>query len=443
VRETPRGKGRITLLAGQDRLFAETELTAELPPEQGFVKVEKVHLFTAARRCSPFELELMVFIAARTTSARKPRPEYARIEMEEWRAYTGRPERTIALALQRLEKRNVVIRSNPDSKTHRGGYKLAPEAIHTMPLRPPRVCQPRGARQAKVAASSVLAAFDRPSAECPVPQAAAEPSVLQQAVEPGEAFSAAGAEGRRKDDQVLQTSAELPKLTSVAEQLTEQSAAQAPVARLVAKPARALTPQELHNFRNQWEENLQPRGRNSATFCPIGLRCPYDPGTWQHAKKKEEGTDLRTPISKSVGGVEGPEPTLAEIEAVRDLLTGELAEKLKSLPSDSHCRNSTRNMQGAPLTDLRKRIDLRRHIITSYGLVEHLAKEVGDAYVALQRRGSRERPAPADANPRCAKCQDTGVIGGFIWNTLADLRGIEAERFCACSMGLDAKRHRN
>ena len=75
--------------------ITEPEQIPELPAEKGFVVIQKENLTAATRRITAFELSLLLLVAARTTSARKPRPKFANIDMQAWPQYSGAAERTI------------------------------------------------------------------------------------------------------------------------------------------------------------------------------------------------------------------------------------------------------------------------------------------------------------------------------------------------------------
>ena len=307
------------MTTGQERLFAENEIIPELDFEPGFTHIQKVNQYAAARRVTPLQFELLLFIAARTTSAPKPRPIFARIEMDDFRKYCGYPSRTISLALAQMEKPGVVWRSNPESKTHRGGYRVSVSALRGLPLRRPLPCRPR---QAKFARPANLAALR------------------------GERVMAV-----RAGFPILQPTAELTIHPGVAEQLAEGRVAERPVVQqttshMALQPAQpALSNAELQSLRNGLQEILQPGVELPPSFCPIGLSCPYDPGACEPAKnhQEEEITDYptttepaRSPEYSNVV-VEGP---AAEAKEILDELRNYGATTLKAAAAILvNCRN--------------------------------------------------------------------------------------------------------
>lgn len=116
----------------------------ELPPENGWIRLEKTDLYHLSRRCKGLMLPLILYIMGRTTS-HADHPEYADIDIDEFRALTGAGARAIIQNLAEAEKLGFVASRYPERKHHKGGYKVVPEAFAAAPLPDPRTrhCKPR------------------------------------------------------------------------------------------------------------------------------------------------------------------------------------------------------------------------------------------------------------------------------------------------------------
>lgn len=241
-------------------LFPVPEL---VPENDGYIAIRRKTQYALARRVSPLENQLLLLIASRTTSAVKNlfgrRPEFARIDMEEWQMYCSRGERAIAGALADLEKRKIVLREHPDSKTHRGGYKIDTAAIHRVPLPGPRPHRERTrpALEARLSAGSATAALRSPGEPRHVLQSASQPQ-QNQPVPP----------------EVLQEPAESTAPRPGAESPASSSPAEAPPILYKCTVPPDPQPEARTPFCTPRQPNLQPDARQPETYSPWGWRCP-------------------------------------------------------------------------------------------------------------------------------------------------------------------------
>ncbi|HEU0142929.1 MAG TPA: hypothetical protein VFQ79_24630 [Bryobacteraceae bacterium] len=91
-----------------------------------------------------------------------------------------------------------------------------------------------------------------------------------------------------------------------------------------------------------------------------------------------------------------PEP---ELEAIRQAIPEDLIEDLGEVPSRRLLQRIHAKLRGAPVEWLTQRIRLRRRIITSLGVIEHFAGDIGNTYQEIQRRRQRSSAAPLPPAP--------------------------------------------
>jgi hypothetical protein len=311
----------------------------------------------------------MELIAARTTSAIKGldgrRPRFARIEMDEWRMFCGKSERTVAGALAQLERWHCVIREYPEAKTHRGGYSLNASAFSERPLPMPRLHRPRTRpHDASTFAPPGIAAARAGSAAERIPEAADD--------------------GQTKSEQVLQVSAEQEPAIRPSEPGPSQTAEATSVVQIV-------TP-----IRGDSQVKAPSDAPLAETFCPWGWTCPYILRT-----EAESG-----PVSQSVEWTDRPtEPGAAELEAIRAAIPAELCDQLNESPTVALLARIHLALGGAPPARLQQRIYSRWKAITSLGLIEKLASDVGEVW-----KQNSSRQAVADAQASKARIVDDCIM---------------------------------
>lgn len=124
--------------------------------------------------------------------------------------------------------------------------------------------------------------------------------------------------------------------------------------------------------------------RDPEVHCPLKLGCPYLCNDLGNDKPFSLIKLTPQPASRQAG------PTLDDVRA---FLGSENAPSyIEDIPTEKIFRETHANLQGAPLSSLKRRIDNRGPKLRSMGLVPLLAKDVGDRWKAEEsRRREAER----------------------------------------------------
>jgi len=384
----------------------------ELPPEPGYLAIQKSELNALSRRAAPLAVLLIELIEARTRSARKaypggPRPKHAVIPMDDFKAFCGASERTIALHLAELEKDSFIERQRGSQETHRGGYRTLPANYRKKELPQPKT--PRHRKRTEPATAHVTA-----PAQAAAMRAPARPP------QPG--IEKAAMIGRM----VLQSLAEHAALPAVAEirqalAMAEQAPAQ-PAAEsvLVREIAQAAARTEMQNAGRGLQvglhgtaEILPPVGATSATCCPYGWLCPVFDGPSEGSPVQKQNQKQDQSVGRSDTAAATDRPTLepqdhpalpekdADLDAIAAAIPARLTAKLASVPGRPLLLAIKAELQGTPAEWLERKIYQRWNAIASLGLLIRpdggLAADARKAYQEwLAKHPARPAPAPDD-----------------------------------------------
>jgi hypothetical protein len=210
----------------------------ELPPENGFLAVDKAPFHALARRAEGIQLAIVLFVIERTTSAVR-RPEYAHIPIGDYVALTGKTPRMVYEAIAELQGKGFIKRDG------RGGIKACPENFAAAPLPAARKCK-RRPLVASVEAPAAAAALRVTDRTLPHEGGAVEPAAapLFAGVEPVAAVKLTSVEPA--GDQVERPAEAIISTTVPAE----------PLVKLTSLPT-------------------EPDCQKAETYCPWNWRCSH------------------------------------------------------------------------------------------------------------------------------------------------------------------------
>jgi hypothetical protein len=485
-----RGWGREPKVDGEDRPVVNAKGEVVTESYGGHIEYHRADKYALDRRVSPLCKSIIEHIIGETHSAPPPRPEFADVEMHEWRKMTGKSQRAVEMAIAEGVACGIIERQSPGKRYDKGGYKVRLDRIQGVPLLKPRqpkaqkvvsasLLGPReqaalrirpaktaGEREQQVAQlelkiaeirgldakkgeprANASAQFCAPGQTSPIlsvnpvdnnrnfSEAAGTPingesgaNASAQFCAPGPAHAAAesGLTHAAAAGSGAQSTAQPAGTTPVAHQTPPQTSAHA-----VQTQTPAERPQPGALFPQISVPGPQTDGRTSAKYCPWDWDCPY------LISNKQE-----TVVSECVGSrTEEPLPhPPTRLQAIHDLLAGTLAKRLLKKPDQDICIRTDTNLKGAPLEHLHVKIGQRFAAITSYGFVaDLLAKDVGDVWADEQ---ARQKPAAAKQEVvRCALCGGSGFPGA-VCDSLGDARHLleGGAKLCDCEAGTHWRR---